>query len=301
MQFKQMMHLQGWTKEMAAERMVFYLKGAALTCYTLIPEHEQGDLDKVVQALSQRFGKVVTAETQRTRFYTLSQGDNESLIEFSDRVKAMARDAFSPEEVSSSYAAKEMVRTFLRGLKDAELTRYGAILELKDIGELLSKLLIYRETTHRPLTRPKLRSVTFKDDDSDSEEERGKIRQVNRAYSYQSSKVVEPSSTPIAGQSPTSALQQVEAGQNKLLASMGEIKVLLQGLTKMWQSVPTEDTRPRCFGCQEIGHYKRECPLLSRSPSPRGRSGPSQSPQRRFRSPSPLNRNRVGLNNQEGE
>ena len=240
LQFRQMMNLQGWSNEMAAQCLVFYLKGAALTYYTLIPDEERSDLDKVVQALSQRFGRVVTAETQRTRFYALSQRDNESLIDFSDRVKAVARDAFGPGEVSSSYVAKEIMSTFLRGLTDMELTRYGAILELKDMGELLTKLLTYCETMQRPPnpTRPKLRSVTFKDDNSESEEEIGRVRQLSRTYSNLPKRGF--SSSTYGGQTDP-LLTQMETGQSQLLASMGEIKTLLQGLTQMLQSqIPQE-------------------------------------------------------------
>ena len=65
-------------------------------------------------------------------------------------MKAVARDAFSPVEVTSAFIAREMVKTILRGLKDTELVQYGFLLDLQDLVKLLMRLLEYSENTQVP-------------------------------------------------------------------------------------------------------------------------------------------------------
>ena len=162
------------------------------------------------------------------------------------------------------------------------------------LTELVDTLLAYQVLTQDSGGRPRVRHVSFADED-DRGEEGQRVRQVRNQPTQ--GEVAHPSSHRSSHGGLSSQCSNSDVAQ--LASSVGEMKEVLWGMLELFRAgrtssdgkpislpVAKEHGEPRCYRCQNTGHFQRECPTRSRSPSPGPRPTSPRSPRPR-RSPSP--------------
>ena len=120
MQMKLMSQSYGWPDRKFREQLMFALRGEALLFASNLPHVTVGNTESLLQAIGQRFGQCLLAETHRANLYNLKKQSKESLQQYSARVSSLMSRAYPGMQGTAVYDNLATEHLF-RGLPDQKL------------------------------------------------------------------------------------------------------------------------------------------------------------------------------------
>ena len=111
MQLRPMSKSYGWSDRKFREQLTFVLQGEALLFASSLPLITFEDTERLLQAMGQRFGQCLLAETHRANLYNLKKQTKENLQQYSARVsRLMSRAYRGITKVLTSYKDSFMLQ-----------------------------------------------------------------------------------------------------------------------------------------------------------------------------------------------
>ena len=120
MQMRLMSQSYGWPDRKFREQLMFALRGEALLFASNLPHVTVENTESLLQAIGQRFGQCLLAETHRANLYNLKKQSKESLQQYSARVSSLMSRAY-PGMQGTAIFDNLAIEHLLRGLPDQKL------------------------------------------------------------------------------------------------------------------------------------------------------------------------------------
>ena len=120
MQMRLMSQSYGWPDRKFREQFMFALRGEALLFASNLPHVTVENTESLLQAMGQRFGQCLVAETHRANLYNLKKLTKESLQQYSARVSSLMSRAY-PGMQGTAIFDNLAIEHLLRGLPDQKL------------------------------------------------------------------------------------------------------------------------------------------------------------------------------------
>ena len=120
MQMRLMSQSYGWPDRKFREQLMLALRGEALLFASNLPHVTVENTESLLQAMGQRFGQCLLAETHRANLYNLKKLTKESLQQYSARVSRLMSRAYSGMQGTAIFD-NLAIEHLLRGLPDQKL------------------------------------------------------------------------------------------------------------------------------------------------------------------------------------
>ena len=120
MQMRLMSQSYGWPDRKFREQLMLALRGEALLFASNLPHVTVENTESLLQAMGQRFGQCLLAETHRANLYNLKKLTKESLQQCSARVSSLMSRAY-PGMQGTAIFDNLAIEHLLRGLPDQKL------------------------------------------------------------------------------------------------------------------------------------------------------------------------------------
>ena len=298
--------LNRWNDTRCLSELVQRLQGtAAEFVFDEIGPESLADYRSLIIELDSRFKSVETHKTYRAQFAKRIQYFNESIEEYAAELKRLYDKSYPGK--NSEMRRQLLLQQFMNGLKDKK-AKFAVeyYKEPTSIEDAVHHVVTYMETQQGPhfengnSTRRSKKNVRFHDtgyyadadissDDetymphrpySPGQRDRQTVRKIQNSTPRHANK---KRSDPVADSAP----QPSEPLETKQLLD----KILTMVETACTSTQPTSSDSPRgqhstgsgrysdvrCYFCSNIGHFKRECPLLQNSQQMQPNRSPRQS------------------------
>ena len=120
MQMRLLSQSYGWPDRKFREQLMFALRGEALLFASNLPYVTMENTESLLQAMGQRFGQCLLAETHRANLYNLKKLTKESLQQYSARVSSLMSRAY-PGMQGTAIFDNLAIEHLLRGLPNQKL------------------------------------------------------------------------------------------------------------------------------------------------------------------------------------
>ncbi|KAJ8957234.1 hypothetical protein NQ318_007798 [Aromia moschata] len=118
-QFEAAAKANRWTPQEMATSLVIFLKGQALEILQSIPEEQQNDYDRIVEALEMRDGHKYLRQVYQSQIKSRQQRSNESLQEYEADIERLVHLAYP--QALKEFLEQIGIQTFIDGLVDIEM------------------------------------------------------------------------------------------------------------------------------------------------------------------------------------
>lgn len=132
-----------WDSDEALDRLALTLTGPALSFFENLPQQTKDSYQGATAALQRRFGKVLSISGHRMKFQNLTQSDSENFIQFADRIRSEAQEAYP--DMDHLFVEMEMVRRFLLGCVAKEAAMATLSKEPTTLDTAVDALQLYIE------------------------------------------------------------------------------------------------------------------------------------------------------------
>ncbi|KAK3098956.1 hypothetical protein FSP39_024662 [Pinctada imbricata] len=248
--FERMAERYNWSEQEKIDKVYECLKGKAMWYMCSLPKEMLRNFDTIKDGLMKRFGRKDPPTTVRRKLSEIRQRQ-ESNEEFGEEIRRLVTRAYPGVDLllQDQLAAE----AFLKGYKNSKIaydvlnkkpTTLNEAIELVTFQEHNFKATVGRDQEMQ--RRDKTRRVSwFDEEDSDSELKTQRVK----APTY------------VSLDSLDERLKNIELmflkDQEKRLAKIEQL------------GISTAKTKGNCFNCNSSGHFAKECPSRSRSPSPK--------------------------------
>ncbi|CAG2253447.1 unnamed protein product [Mytilus edulis] len=223
-----------WTEEEKLDRYIECLRGQASKFMTAIPRQERDNFESLSRHMENR-------------------QHNEKNEEFAEEVRRLVSRAYptSSIELQEELAAEH----FLKGHKNPKIAYEALNRQPKTVSSALDIVVQLQHNYHATMgrdvdfnTKQRSRRVTWKDENDEDE---------NSYDQYEEVENVRQLATSFRKPDNQSLQNEIKALRDLLERSM------------LKDSKPTSSTTQStgCYSCGDKGHYKRDCPQRSRSPT----------------------------------
>ena len=284
-QFEVYAAIKGWGENVDIFRM--YLKGKALEFYNRQSRATKSSYTETIRVLEERFGTKGPIEAQQAAFSSMRQNDDEEIQDFADRVRKTARLAFRDLSDAEDYVEREMIKAFLKGLSNEELSLFGFGQTFTCLDRCVEKILVFKENKRTRALHKEVRFVNVpKETNSDDLHIRATQANFNKGG-------------PTTNLSPgiAATLKQVAEQCKSVAESLAELKRPALNQEQLNESIrsslerllqkesgtsganrsrspapprssrsPSRDRNGNCYHCNLPGHFKRDCPEIAKKP-----------------------------------
>ncbi|KAK3101972.1 hypothetical protein FSP39_007741 [Pinctada imbricata] len=236
-QFQMLSDRFSWQSRKQAEQLFFCLKDDALTFASELSQDVRTDIFAFHTAMKQRFADHTLPETYRAKLQSMHRKLEEPIQEFGTRISLLMTKAYpglNDEKLKSELA----IGHFLNGLNDQSIAYDVATKRPETLQSAIDMV-----TWHECCKNGMKKKTSIRNVDCDFDQNREEDRIVQRV-----------------GQD-----NNFDFRLNKLENMVKEIKaaVIDRQASGGKQQRPTFNGTPRkltCFGCNEEGHIRRDCP-----------------------------------------
>ncbi|CAG2244334.1 unnamed protein product [Mytilus edulis] len=224
-----------WDNQKQATQLLLCLQNEALNFASRLPH-------------AKRFGDNILPSTHRAALQDLNKQNKESLQEFAYRVVNLISKAY-PEIKGTQLFEELTVEHFLYGLNDENMTYDVISKQPKSIDEALNMVMWHESCRSRSGKNRKssIREVQF-----DSQCEENDIRRL-----HQKQYVTEERLNQFGRELKDSIIEGM-ANLNKKMPSLPSTNS--NNYQQSNYAKKTESNNNRCYNCNGIGHYSRNCP-----------------------------------------
>ncbi|VDI33788.1 Hypothetical predicted protein [Mytilus galloprovincialis] len=237
-----------WDNQKQATQLLLCLQNEALNFASRLPNAVQTDIFSLFVELRKRFGDNILPSTHRAALQDLNKQNKESLQEFAYRVVNLISKAY-PEIKGTQLFEELTVEHFLYGLNDENMTYDVISKQPKSIDEALNMVMWHESCRSRSGKNRKssIREVQF-----DSQCEENDIRRL-----HQKQYVTEERLNQFGRELKNSIIEGM-ANLNKKMPSLPSTNS--NNYQQSNYAKKTESNNNRCYNCNGIGHYSRNCP-----------------------------------------
>ena len=147
MQFRLFAKSYIWSEREFREQLLLALRGEALLYASSLPHITTENTESLLQAIRQRFGQSLLAETHRANLYSIKKQPKENLQQYSDRVSRHMLRAYPGMQGTAIYETLA-IEYLLRGLPDQNLAYEIFIENPTNLLETV-EMITWQETCHK--------------------------------------------------------------------------------------------------------------------------------------------------------
>ncbi|CAG2206102.1 unnamed protein product [Mytilus edulis] len=247
-QFQIISRSYAWDNQKQATQLLLCLQNEALNFASRLPNAVQTDIFSLFVELRKRFGDNILPSTHRAALQDLNKQNKESLQEFAYRVVNLISKAY-PEIKGTQLFEELTVEHFLYGLNDENMTYDVISKQPKSIDEALNMVMWHESCRSRS---GKNRKTSIREVQFDSQCEENDIRRL-----HQKQYVTEERLNQFGRELKDSIIEGM-ANLNKKMPSLPSTNS--NNYQQSNYAKKTESNNNRCYNCNGIGHYSRNCP-----------------------------------------
>jgi hypothetical protein len=249
-QFQSAADNNGWPPAERGRRLLNALQGPAADIVQTLPPAEYENYASLSGRLSEHFGSSQRRSLAEAELTRRTQKDGESLRDFGTDILRLARIAYPtwPEDAVQTTSRN----AFLAGIADAEVRRAVRLRQPASLSDALAAA-VHIEAVDR----------------LEPAQKKARVCQASATVTgVPTSSAAGPSREPV-DESVVAETRRVGAqGSNsgtaendrKLNLLIDELRKLAQALQTPGKSPDSRDSRVRCFGCNQLGHRRANCP-----------------------------------------
>ena len=266
MQMRLMSQSYGWPDRKFREQLMFALRGEALLFASNLPHVTVENTESLLQAMGQRFGQCLLAETHRANLYNLKKQSKESLQQYSARVSRLMSRAY-PGMQGNAVFDNLAIEHLLRGLPDQKLAYEIFTKKPKDLSDAVDMITWHEACRQYTAKSNGVRNVEYSDDDSsvdgpvsDSEFNSLDLRRVNGRKMVTEERV---------NQLWRDMQKYLSEQLEKLTGGHGEEQRQSDRRYGNTSKAQRRDGPPVCYSCNEEGHISPNCPKKQTEKNPK--------------------------------